>query len=100
MFAVASSSINIDGFCAKILANAINCFWPAEYEFPRSDAISSNPLFNEFIKSVADASFTASSTLSSEISEYNFILSFIDFANINGSCNIVPIFFRSDFKFI
>ena len=55
MFAVASSSINIDGFCAKILANAINCFWPAEYEFPRSGAISSNPLFNEFTTAFNDA---------------------------------------------
>lgn len=29
MFAVASSSMNIDGLCANILANASNCFCPA-----------------------------------------------------------------------
>ena len=66
IFAVASSSTNIAGSCANILANANNCFSPAEYEFPLSLAISSIPCGNEFIKSSADDNFIISSIYSSD----------------------------------
>lgn len=60
MLAVASSSTNIDGLCAKILANAINCFSPFENAVPLSFATSSIPSFCFSINASADETSMAS----------------------------------------
>ena len=59
MLAVASSKTNILGLCANILANANNCFCPAEYEFPFSLDTCSIPSGNELTNSSAHARCTA-----------------------------------------
>ena len=74
IFAVASSKTNISGLCAKILANANNCFSPAEYEFPLSFATSSIPFGKLFINSLAEDTFIKFYIISYTFSKNKWIL--------------------------
>ena len=100
MLAVASSKMKISGSWANILANANNCFWPAEKDSPRSFAISSIPSGRLLTNSSAEASFNDSHISSFDNFLFNFILSLILLAKINGSWRTVPICLLKSLLFI
>ena len=89
--AVASSKMKIEGLWAKILANANNCFSPAEKDEPLSFAISQIPFGREETKPSAEDNLTASTMSSSVILLlFSLILFAMLLAKIKGSCKIIP----------